>query len=74
MLPGGPSPYCTSRILLGGVDAQGGPLTMVDHNEVFNTGYAEGDGGVMYSGAIMHSSTSACLKPSLPAGASLTAG
>ena len=25
----------------------GGPLTMVDHNEVFNTGYVEGDGGVM---------------------------
>jgi hypothetical protein len=29
----------------------GGPLTMIDHNEVFNTGYVEGDGGVMYSGA-----------------------
>ena len=25
-----------------------GPLTMIDHNEVFNTGYVEGDGGVMY--------------------------
>ena len=25
-----------------------GPLTMLDHNEVFNTGYVEGDGGVMY--------------------------
>ena len=24
---------------------------MVDHNEVFNTGYVEGDGGVMYTGA-----------------------
>ena len=24
---------------------------MIDHNEVFNTGYQEGDGGVMYSGA-----------------------
>ena len=29
----------------------GGPLTMIDGNEIFNTGYAEGDGGVMYSGA-----------------------
>eukprot|EP00035_Acanthoeca_spectabilis_P008349 m.152458 g.152458 ORF g.152458 m.152458 type:complete len:932 (+) comp14323_c0_seq3:85-2880(+) len=26
----------------------GGPLTMWDHNEVFNVGYAEGDGGMMY--------------------------
>ena len=26
-------------------------LMMFDHNEVFNTGYVEGDGGVMYSGA-----------------------
>ena len=25
----------------------GGPLGMLDHNEVFNTGYVEGDGGVM---------------------------
>merc|ERR1719199_1123854 len=24
---------------------------MIDHNEIFNTGYVEGDGGVMYSGA-----------------------
>ena len=22
-----------------------GPLSMIDHNEIFNTGYAEGDGG-----------------------------
>ena len=29
----------------------GGPLSMVDHNEIFNTGYQEGDGGVVYSGA-----------------------
>jgi hypothetical protein len=29
----------------------GGPLTMLDHNEIFNTGYQEGDGGVVYSGA-----------------------
>lgn len=29
----------------------GGPLIMVDHNEIFNTGYVEGDGGVIYSGA-----------------------
>jgi hypothetical protein len=27
-----------------------GPLTIIDHNEAFNTGYAEGDGGVMYDG------------------------
>ena len=27
-----------------------GPLTMIDSNEIFNTGYSEGDGGVMYSG------------------------
>lgn len=26
----------------------GGPLTMWDRNEVFNTGYAEGDGGMIY--------------------------
>eukprot|EP01048_Picozoa_sp_COSAG05_P007699 COSAG05_NODE_550_length_8736_cov_153.546254_6_plen_586_part_00 len=25
-----------------------GPLTMIDSNEIFNTGYSEGDGGVMY--------------------------
>ena len=24
---------------------------MIDHNEIFNTGYVEGDGGVIYSGA-----------------------
>ena len=24
---------------------------MVDHNEIFNTGYVEGDGGVSYMGA-----------------------
>ena len=24
---------------------------MIDRNEVFNTGYVEGDGGVMYDGA-----------------------
>ena len=29
----------------------GGPLSMLDHNEIFNTGYVEGDGGVVYSGA-----------------------
>ena len=29
----------------------GGPLAMLDHNEIFNTGYAEGDGGVLYSAA-----------------------
>ena len=28
-----------------------GPLTQIDHNEVFNTGFKEGDGGVMYVGA-----------------------
>lgn len=28
-----------------------GPLTMVDHNEIFNTGYSDGDGGVIYAGA-----------------------
>jgi hypothetical protein len=27
-----------------------GPLTIIDSNEIFNTGYSEGDGGVMYNG------------------------
>ena len=27
-----------------------GPLTVIDSNEIFNTGYSEGDGGVMYNG------------------------
>lgn len=31
----------------------GGPLSMWDKNEVFNTGYAEGDGGVIYAGACL---------------------
>lgn len=26
-----------------------GPLLLMDHNEIFNTGYSEGDGGAMYS-------------------------
>eukprot|EP00937_MAST-01D_sp_MAST-1D-sp2_P001911 g1911.t1 len=29
----------------------GGPLVMLDHNEIFNTGFVEGDGGVVYAGA-----------------------
>ena len=28
-----------------------GPLSMLDHNEIFNTGFMEGDGGVTYAGA-----------------------
>ena len=35
----------------GQVILPGGPLTMFDNNEVFNTGFVEGDGGVMYLGA-----------------------
>ncbi len=35
----------------GQIIMPGGPLAMLDHNEVFNTGYVEGDGGVMYVGA-----------------------
>jgi hypothetical protein len=35
----------------GQVILPGGPLTMWDSNEIFNTGFVEGDGGVMYSGA-----------------------
>ena len=37
----------------GQVILPAGPLTMIDHNEVFNTGYQEGDGGVMYIGAAL---------------------
>ena len=33
---------------MGQVILPGGPLTMLDGNEVFNTGFVEGDGGVMY--------------------------
>ena len=40
------------RLLCGVAPGQfvtpNGPLTMIDNNEIFNTGYAEGDGGVMY--------------------------
>ena len=36
----------------------GGPLSMIDHNEIFNTGYAEGDGGVVYSGASLTAASS----------------
>lgn len=35
----------------GQVFLPGGPLSLYDYNEIFNTGYVEGDGGVMYSGA-----------------------
>jgi len=35
----------------GQVILPGGPLSLYDRNEVFNTGYVEGDGGVMYIGA-----------------------
>jgi hypothetical protein len=31
----------------------GGPLSLWDRNEIFNTGYSEGDGGVMYAGACL---------------------
>eukprot|EP01043_Picozoa_sp_COSAG02_P051135 COSAG02_NODE_5346_length_4413_cov_3.874594_4_plen_400_part_01 len=31
----------------------GGPLSLWDHNEIFNTGFSEGDGGVMYDGACL---------------------
>jgi len=34
---------------MGQVITTQGPLTMLDANEIFNTGYAEGDGGVMYN-------------------------
>ena len=39
----------------GQIIEPGGPLAMLDHNEVFNTGYVEGDGGVMYTGASLTS-------------------